>query len=86
MNSRLSKTAHVPSRRIHGNLAANLDAAVMSATRLRQQKVYPETLVHWRELVELARQTLPADALAMSHPVALAAARLERELNDRSGA
>jgi hypothetical protein len=85
MNYRLRKTPHDPGRRILGTLARNLDAAVISAVRLRHQKVYSATLVHWRELVELARQSLPADALAMRHPIALAADRLERELNDRAG-
>jgi hypothetical protein len=85
MNHRLRKTPHDPNRRINGTLARNLDAAVISATRLRHQKVYSETLVHWRELVELARETLPPDALAKRHPIALAADRLERELKDRAG-
>ena len=69
--------------KLHGTLAANLDAAVMSARRLRRQKVYSETLVYWRELLDLARQKLPADALAKGHPIALSADHLERELKDR---
>jgi hypothetical protein len=71
------------STKLHGTLAANLDAAVMSARRLRRQKVYSETLVYWQELLDLARQRLPADALAKGHPIALSADHLERELKDR---
>ena len=70
-------------KKLHGTLAANLDAAVMSARRLRHQKVYSETLVYWRELLDLAREKLPADALAKRHPIALSADHLERELKDR---
>jgi hypothetical protein len=70
-------------RKLHGTLAANLDAALMSARRLRRQTVYSETLIYWQELLDLARQKLPADALAKGHPIAVSADHLERELKDR---
>lgn len=73
------------SKKLHGTLAANLDAALMSARRLRRQTVYSETLTYWRELLDLARQKLPADALAKGHPIAVSADHLERELKERSG-
>jgi hypothetical protein len=69
--------------KLYGTLAANLDAAIISARRFRRQKVYSETLRYWADLVELARQTLPADALANGHPIAVSADHLERELKDR---
>ena len=40
---------------LHGSLIDNLQAAVASARRLRGQRVYPETVNHWRELLVLAR-------------------------------
>ena len=86
MKHRLKTAQPAPNRRIYGTLAANLDAAVMSATRLRHQKVYADTLRHWRELVALARQSVLADGLERSHPIALAADHLERELNERAAA
>lgn len=84
MNLRLNNRLAAPSRRLYGTLAANLDAAIMSATRLRRRKIYADTLAHWRELLDTARHAVQADGLDRSHPIALAADRLERELNDRS--
>jgi hypothetical protein len=69
--------------KLYGTLAANLDAAIISARRLRRRKVYSETLRYWADLLELARQSLPADALANGHPIAVSADQLERELKDR---
>jgi hypothetical protein len=84
MKSRLRNSSSVPHQKIYGTLAANLDSAVMSATRFRHQKVYPDTLRHWRDLVDAARRSVNDDGLAPNHPIALAADRLERELNDRA--
>jgi hypothetical protein len=82
---RQRKTMPPPANvKLYGTLAANLDAALISAERLRSQKVYSETLSYWGELLTLARQTLPTDALANGHPIAVSADRLERELKDRT--
>ena len=85
MNPRLKNKSPAPTKRLYGTLAANLDAAVISASRFRHRQVYPETLRYWRELVDVARQSIADDALAGSHPIAIAADRLESELNDRAG-
>jgi hypothetical protein len=74
----------VPGIRLHGTLATNLEAAAISAARLRYARVYPDTLRFWRDLVDLARQSLPADSLGRAHPLAQIADHLERELNDRA--
>ncbi len=85
MNPRLKNAPRLPTKRLYGTLAANLDAAVNSAARFRHQKVYPDTLRYWRELVDSARQSVAEDDLAGSHPIAQAADRLEHELNERAG-
>ena len=41
---------------LHGTLVENLQAAVQSAKRLQGQRVYPETLEFWSELVRLGRR------------------------------
>ena len=38
-----------------GSLVENLRAAVYSSRRLHDQRVYPETLQFWIDLLELAR-------------------------------
>lgn len=85
MKSRLKNSPPVAHQKIYGTLAANLDAAVMSAVRFRHRTVYPDTLRHWRELVETARRSALADALACNHPIVLAADSLESELRNRAG-
>ena len=49
---------------IEGSIHANLIAAIASARRWRGRPVHDDTLRHWHELLELARQNddLAADA------------------------
>ena len=43
---------------LHGSLVVNLEAAILSAQRLRGRPLYPETLQFWSELLEMARRVL----------------------------
>jgi hypothetical protein len=42
----------------HGSLVYNLELALLSARRLREQSVYPDTVKHWSDLVDYARLRL----------------------------
>jgi hypothetical protein len=65
-----------------GTLVENLRAAVHSSRRLRGQRVYPETLQFWIDLLELARTE--QDTAAAPEAPALAD-QLEHELRHRRG-
>jgi hypothetical protein len=45
---------------LYGTLTDNLEAALLSVTRLRGQKVYPETISYWHELLDYARIESPS--------------------------
>ena len=41
---------------LHGNIVENLRYAVQSAVRLREHRVYVDTLIFWDDLLTFARQ------------------------------
>jgi hypothetical protein len=44
--------------KLYGSLVYNLELALFSARRLREQSVYPDTVKHWTDLVDHARSRL----------------------------
>jgi hypothetical protein len=63
--------------RIEGSLRSNLVAAVASARRLRGSPIHPDTVDHWRRLLDYGRlnSTQP-----LCEPVTELVAELECEL------
>ena len=54
--------------KLHGSLQANLEGALLSATRFRGRVVYPDTIAHWSDLLaqawwEIGRTTGPATSI-----------------------
>ena len=41
---------------LSGSVAQNLRDAIKSARRLRGQRVYPDTVRYWQQLIEFARK------------------------------
>jgi hypothetical protein len=66
---------------LHGSIANNLTSAVQSARRLRGHPVHADTLDHWRDLLNHARQEL---ANGSTEPVQALIVELENELADRA--
>lgn len=69
-----------------GTIADNLQAAILSARRLRGHKVHPDTLHFWQELLDCARGTARRSALAPSDEVYRLIAELQSELAARDQA
>ena len=65
---------------IHGSIANNLTSAVQSARRLRGHPIHGDTLGHWKDLLNHARQEL---ANGSTEPLQTLIAELENELADR---
>ena len=65
---------------LHGSLVENLEAALESTRRLRGQRVYPDTVEFWSELLDTARRVLATVIDANSPAVASLADQLELEL------
>jgi hypothetical protein len=66
---------------IHGTIANNLTSAVQSARRLRGHPVHADTLEHWRDLLNHARQEL---ANGSTEPIQGLVDELEIQLADRT--
>jgi hypothetical protein len=66
---------------LHGSIANNLTSAVQSARRLRGHPVHADTLDHWRDLLNHARQEL---ANGSTEPIQALIVELENELADRA--
>jgi len=66
--------------KLDGSLTANLEAAVRSSQRLRGQKVYPETLQFWSELLATARRVMGATIDSETPRIASLAVQLELEI------
>jgi hypothetical protein len=65
---------------IAGSIANNLTSAVQSARRLRGHPIHADTLGHWRDLLNHARQEL---ANGSGEPIQDLIVELENELADR---
>jgi len=65
---------------IVGSIANNLTSAVQSARRLRGHPIHTDTLGHWRDLLNHARQEL---ANGSGEPIQDLIVELENELADR---
>jgi hypothetical protein len=63
--------------RIEGSLRSNLIAAVSSARRLRGSPIHPDTIDHWRRLLEYGRLN---SIQPLCEPVTEIVAELESEL------
>jgi hypothetical protein len=63
--------------RIEGSLRSNLIAAVSSARRLRGSPIHPDTIDHWRRLLEYGRLN---SIQPLCEPVTELVAELESEL------
>jgi hypothetical protein len=66
---------------LHGTLAKNLTSAVQSARRLKGHPVHADTLGHWNDLLNRARQEL---ANGSTEPIQALIVELENELADRT--
>jgi hypothetical protein len=71
--------------RLHGSLEDNLKGAIRSAHRLHGQRVYPETLKHWDELLAIARGEMGSMTISRSLQVASLADQLEHEIKEFRG-
>jgi hypothetical protein len=69
--------------KLHGTVEGNLTAAVRSARRLRGQAVYPDTLGHWKDLLEHARRDRPSAYPGESQIVGRLIIELEAEIAGR---
>lgn len=65
---------------LHGSVVSNLKSALQSARKLRGQPVHPDTLAHWSEVLQYARDEL---ATGSAEPVLGLCKELERELAHR---
>ena len=65
---------------IHGSITNNLTSAVQSARRLRGHPVHVDTLDHWKDLLNHARQEL---ANGSTEPIHDLIVELENQLADR---
>ena len=66
--------------KLHGSLVVNLEAAVRSAERLRGQRVYPETVQFWGELLATARRVVGTVIDPETPRIASLADELEAEI------
>ena len=66
---------------LHGTLAKNLTSAVQSARRLKGHPVHADTLGHWNDLLNRARQEL---ANGSTEPIQALIVDLENQLADRT--
>jgi hypothetical protein len=71
--------------KLDGSLTANLEAAVRSSQRLRGQRVYPETLQFWSELLATARRVMATMTDSDTPRIASLADQLEVEIREFSG-
>ena len=70
---------------LDGSLVANLEAAVRSSQRLRGQRVYPETLQFWSELLAMARRVMGTMIDSETPRIAALGDQLEAEIRERRG-
>jgi hypothetical protein len=70
---------------LDGSLVANLEAAVRSSQRLRGQRVYPETLQFWSELLAMARRVVGTMIDSDTPRIASLADGLEAEISEHGG-
>ena len=70
---------------LHGSLVANLEAAVLSARRLRGRRIYPETLQFWGEVLAKARDAAGTMVAPDLFTVAWLADELEVEIEAHRG-
>ena len=70
---------------LHGSLVVNLEAAVHSAKRLRDQQVYPETLQFWGDLLATARRVMGTMIDSETPRIASLADELEAEIREHRG-
>jgi len=66
--------------KLHGSLQANLEAALLSARRLRGQRVYPDTLAYWIALAAAAWSEVAASSGPQSSILTRLAADLDIEI------
>ena len=66
---------------LYGTTESDLTSALISARRLRGHPVHPETLGHWSDLLQHAREEMEPDSV---EPINLLVVELERELAYRS--
>jgi len=71
-----------------GTIAENLQAAILSARRLRGHRVHGDTLRFWQDLLDCARRKARRSALPQSHEIYGLIADLQSELaaRDHAGA
>ena len=65
---------------LHGSLVSNLEAAVYSARRHHDKRIYPETLRFWGHLIEHARKELSSRITTDTTAIRRLADELEREI------
>jgi len=65
---------------LHGTLIENLRAAIHSSKRLQGQRVYPETLRFWSDLVLIVRRRQDKAVSFDAAALASLADELEREI------
>jgi hypothetical protein len=66
---------------LHGSTANNLASAVQSARRLKAHSVHPDTLGHWSDILQHAREELAEGSI---EPIQALILELERELAERT--
>ena len=66
--------------KLHGTISNNLASAVQSARRLRGRPVHGDTLRHWTDLLDHARQELAGGS---TEPIVALTLELEKELTER---
>ena len=69
--------------KLYGTLQDNLEAAVVSARRLRESSVYPATIAYWHELIAFAWHELGDKTDPRSAICARLATDLENEIASR---
>jgi hypothetical protein len=70
---------------LDGSLVTNLEAAVRSLQRLRGQRVYPDTLQFWGELLATARRAMGMMIDPETTKIASLADQLEAEIREHRG-
>ena len=68
---------------LHGSILENLERAVVSARRLRGQRVYNDTLTYWANLIDEGLREQERTAGATSASLEAVIATLRSELVDR---
>ena len=63
-----------------GTIAENLEAAIVSARRLRGHRVHADTRRYWHELLDYARLKVRRSALLDAEEIYLLIAELQSEL------